>query len=459
LSLLLLALVACTSSSDKGGTAGTADVPTVRLSSAINTVIFADWTPVEGADATWIEYGPDTSYGSVAPERTSGEALVLGNLADTEVHLRLAVQTGDEVAYSDDTTITTGSLPTDLIDIGVASDSGADFGNYFVMSITGLGGGGGGGGGGGENNGAAEVVIFDRAGNVVWYASPASGFIPAARPSRDGKAILYLWDQTVADTDTAQICRVDLGGEDVSCLDTPGATHDFVELPDGSYSYGKDVVQDWTTYTLTGNSLTNMTQDGVETQIWNIWDELEPVPTNTWSQSRGGTAIDWTHFNGMWYDDDTASYYASFLMLREVWKVDGATGETQWVIGGDENEFDFDGTEFGPQHAPQLADGALLVFDNRDQGEVSRLAGYDLDETNFVATETMSIPHPDGAHATTMGDNHLMPNGYIGGVYGDTGDLFVFSPEGDVEWSAYPAAGTLPGQMYVYEDLYSMAPN
>lgn len=53
---------------------------------------------------------------------------------------------------------------------------------------------------------------------------------------------------------------------------------------------------------------------------------------------------------------------------------------------------------------------------------------------------------------------HLLPNGYLATNDGDTGDSFVFTGDGELVWAMYPAAGTMPGQLYVCDDLYRMMP-
>jgi len=435
---------------DTGVTVGTVHV---RVSTAIATVLVADWAPAEGADAEWVEYGTDTSYGSTAPTDGPGHALVLGLSPSATIHLRVVSQTGEVVTHSDDVALTTGALPEDLPAIPVDEDRGDPFGTWLLTSLTSL------VSSGGSSNGETSIVVFDRTGAIVWYTTPMSGFIPAARPGRDGRSIVYLWTETIASTDNSKICRVDLTGETTVCVDTPGATHDFVELADGSFSYGRDEFGMFEEYTLIGDTLTNMTPDGQSTELWNVWDEVTPVPSATWDGRAPGSIIDWTHFNGMWYDEENDDYYLSFLLLEQVRKVSGASGTTEWALGGLDSTFSFVGTEFGPQHAPQVTDSGIFVFDNGDSSVPSRVAAYDLDLTRHVATETLSIPHPDGGHAIALGDAHLLPNGYLATNYGDTGDYFVFTGDGELVWAMYPAAGTMPGQLYVYDDLYRMTPN
>jgi hypothetical protein len=303
------------------------------------------------------------------------------------------------------------------------------------------------------------VEIFDRDGQVVWATPIIPGMYFAARPSRDGTALLTLWDEDVITTDTAEICRLDWDGEQSSCLATPGATHDFVELPDGSYTYGKDEPGTWKDYTLLGNTLTNITLDGVETELWNAWDEITPVELQDWATHEGATPIDWTHFNGLWYDEPTEAYYLSFWMLSEVRKIPAATGQTEWIMGGENSEFLFNGSEFGPQHSPQLVDDGLLVFDNRFAADASRLVRYSLDEPGRSATQGTTIVHPEDVHTNAMGDAHLLPNGYYATTFGDAGDMYVFTPEGQTVWSMQPPPGVVTGQIYIYDDLYDLRPN
>lgn len=428
-----------------------AAAPALRLSSTIETVALAEWAPDLSADERWVEFGADTTYGSVAPETGPGRATLLGTPAGALVHARIATRFGDEVEYSDDMTLTTGETPEFLTDLGVRDDTGAEFGSWIFTSLNLMSGAAG-------SLGSTQTVIFDRAGRVVWYDGPQAGFVAAARPSRDGRAIVYIWRESVSASDTAKICRAELSGEETVCASTPGATHDFVEMPDGGYTYGKEDIRAFEDYQVTGNSLVTISAEGVETTVWSVWDELTPVPDARWEDLQGGLPIDWTHFNGLWYDEPSNDWYLSFLYLKQIRKVSGATGHTEWALGGTDGDFELVGDPFGPQHAPQLIDGGLLLFDNHYGSEPSRLSAWALDETNFVATQTLSIEHPDHFHNVVLGDAHLLANGHYAAAFGDTGDLFVFSPEGEVEWSMYPPDGTIPGQVYVYDDLYAMTP-
>lgn len=446
-------LAACTG--DGGGLLGKDNgdfgAVSARLSTGVATVVIVDWTAFDGADEQWVEYGTSTGYGHQAPLRLGhdDEALILGVKPGTKLHYRVGARVGDAVAYSADGTITTGELDLTLPTYDVSDDAPDEPWGQFVLTSS-----------FNTGSGQTSVLLFNREGDAVWGFAVADGFIPAARPSRDGTAIVYLTYADVTDSENAQICRFDLGGEGQTCVATPYAHHDFVELADGSYTYTQEVAQRWETYDLVGDALVNLDTAGNTTQLWSSFDEITPVPTSQWSQHQLSRGIDWTHANGMWHDEDSGDYYVSFYYFEEVRKIDGASLTTDWVLGGDENDFAFDGPTFGPQHAPQRSGDSLYVFDNSTNGAGgSRIASYTLDEAALTATADVNWRHPDARHTNVLGDNHLLPNGYIATGWGDEGEMMIYSPEGDILWRYTPQPGVSSCQVYAFDDPYTMSPD
>jgi hypothetical protein len=455
--LALLPLLACTdgakATDDTGGGGGSGDgsiaSASIRLSTGVETVVIVEWTLGADADEVWIEYGADTAYGTEAPARaddaSGGWGLVLGVPGEQEVHARVAASFGGEVVYSDDLSVTTGAPPSDLFPGDVEVEEGAAFGEFVLTSYFAMG------------EGDTAAVIVDRAGNLVWYSHVDSGTILAARPSRDGTAVLYQVGDGPFASEDAVICRADLSGEDTTCTSTPMGHHDFVELADGSWVYPQAEVREWDGYDLVGDTLVSRAPDGTLTELWDAFDNITPVPTTEWDRMQTPDGVDWTHTNGIWHDEATGDWYLSFLHLQMIHKVSG--GMTEWVLGGDDNEFAFDGPEFGPQHAPMWVDGNLWLYDNSSRSAGgSRVAAYSIDATSMVATATVDWEHPDRDNSATVGDANPLGNGFVGSGWGELGDLMIWSAEGEVVWRFEPGEAVAVGQVYAYDDLYSMAP-
>lgn len=436
-----------------GGPSGAFSRVDVHVSTGTATVIVVDWDSPGAVDAAWVEYGPTTAYGSVAPARDSQppRAVLLGTPPGETIHLRVAAVVAGETLYSDDLTATAGALPTNLPAFTVTDTSGgAPFGEYVLTGWFAAG------------PGESGVVILDRAGDVVWYSTPVEGFMPAARPSRDGESILYLVYDDVTHADHAQICRADLDGEHTTCLDTPYCHHDFVELADGDLACIEEVADTWEDYALVGDAVTVWHAGGGSTRLWNAFDHITPVYSKEWTEHLMPRGADWTHGNGLWYDEAEDAWYLSFYYFGAIYKIPGAGGPQEWVFGGDQSDFTLDGEPFGPQHAPQwdAATSTLYLFDNAESGEGgSRAASFQLDTTTWTATEVQSWRHANGRRAAVLGDNHFLPSGYVATAWGDVGEVRVHDPSGATVWEVAFTPGTSVTQAYTYDDLYTMAPN
>ncbi|MDP6931811.1 MAG: fibronectin type III domain-containing protein, partial [Myxococcota bacterium] len=88
---------------------------TATVSEAIPTVVTVSWTTEETTRGQ-VEFGATDAYGQITPLEAEPSKthshLLLGLKADTEVHYRVVDQGGE--ITSDDGTVTTGYLPTDL---------------------------------------------------------------------------------------------------------------------------------------------------------------------------------------------------------------------------------------------------------------------------------------------------------------------------------------------------------
>lgn len=419
---------------------GISDVA-ARLSTGTSTAILVSWAATGGE--AWVEFGPDDTYGGVAAEDAPGVATLVGNTAATDVHYRVGAEVDGAVVYSDDQVITTGALPESVPVAPTEVSGDTAWGQWILTSYIHI------------DTGATGLEIFNADGDVVWYHEGEPGLITAARPTADGKAIQWMWVQGQSDENTAQICTVSLLGENESCVPTPQAHHDFYAMDDGSLVYLASYTESWEGLRLKGDRLVQQAADGSTTILWNAFDDITPVPTDLWNPDPGAE-IDWTHCNGLWRDEPTGDWVISAFLLYDIRRVSGSTGQTEWVLGGATSDFTISGAGFGPQHAPQLVDGGIWMFDNAGGTRPSRAVEYTLDESTFTATEAVSYTHPDNLHSIAMGEANLTPNGYLAVGFGELGDLGVWSPTGErvLWWDAPLAIAT--GQVYLFDDLYAM---
>lgn len=268
----------------------------------------------------------------------------------------------------------------------------------------------------------ANILTLD--GRSVWYWQPGDGVLPAARYDAASGDVYGVVSQ-IADDGYGYVFRVPVAGGEVQKHELTWAHHDALLLDDGVIATLVSTFGEYEGDTVAGDSIVEIDPDGTERTIWDAFDVLAPAPNHAWSitQFPGGEK-DWTHANGLDYDPGEGAYYVSLWGTEQVIKVDRATGNTVWIMGGPENEFDFgDDGGFGPQHAPDFEGGRLTLFDNNDASG-SRACDYAVDEDARTATLTWSYAPADPLWALVLGDvtardggSHLMGWGSSGNIY------------------------------------------
>src|SRR5512138_3527317 len=100
--------------------------------------------------------------------------------------------------------------------------------------------------------------------------------------------------------------------------------------------------------------------------------------------------VDWTHANAVERDTD-GNILLCLRHFNEITKIDYATGNIIWRLGGKQNQFSFpnDPVRFTGQHdIRRVGNSSVTLFDNGQYTNppVSRALEYELDESNKVAT-------------------------------------------------------------------------
>ena len=127
-------------------------------------------------------------------------------------------------------------------------------------------------------------------------------------------------------------------------------------------------------------------------------------------------SMTWMHGNSIEVDDDN-NLILSNRRSSELIKIDRITGEIIWILGGPLNEYqiindNFDG--FSKQHdARRISNGNILLFDNGNTHNppTSRVAEYQVDEDNKIATLVWEFLNPYNELSLSMGSCQRLPNG------------------------------------------------
>ena len=103
---------------------------------------------------------------------------------------------------------------------------------------------------------------------------------------------------------------------------------------------------------------------------------------------------DYMHFNSMAIDPTDGNLLVSFRNQCSIVKLSRETGEPLWVMGGKGDQFNLsEEARFACQHAISFtASGNLLLYDNRIEGENSRILELAVDEAAKTAVPVRSVP-------------------------------------------------------------------
>ena len=150
---------------------------------------------------------------------------------------------------------------------------------------------------------------------------------------------------------------------------------------------------------------------------WRSWDYI-PITESYANLTRA--TIDYMHTNAADVDQD-GNYLISAHTLSQIIKIDRATGNVIWKLGGKSNQFMFMNeneanapTYFSYQHnITVLPNGDVTLFDNGSQHSppYSRGVEYQLDEQNKIATLVWEYRHSPDIFAAAMGNVQRLPNG------------------------------------------------
>lgn len=435
--LLLVPLLAC-----KATLGGPLDAE-VTVDPKIATVVHVAWEMPEAATA-WIEYGPTDAYGAETPpadlEAGPASVTVLGLRADATWHWRLRLRDGDREWIGEDGTFTTGELPGELPEVDVGNTRRAPARFVVTSAVV------------STDEVAAAALVLDATGAVVWYWTSPEGRVPAARPSLDGTAVLVLVEGE--DGADSAIVRVPFDGSDETWFEAPDAHHDFQELPDGTLAWIATTLRDVRGEDIVGDRVLERSPDGETRTAWDAFATLPVEENDGWNSAYYGGLPDWTHGNGLAWDEEDDAWLVSLYSTESVVKADRATGVLVWELGGSRSDFTFVGDEgFGPQHAPVPVDGGILLFDNGGDS-ASRVVQYALDVDARTATPSYSWADPEGARTFVMGGARPFAGGVSLSGWGDAGDVLAVDEEGDVVWRVAMEPGTVVGRVTGVETLY-----
>jgi hypothetical protein len=181
---------------------------------------------------------------------------------------------------------------------------------------------------------------------------------------------------------------------------------------------------------------------------WRSWDHFEI--TDAPHENLIDHFIDYVHGNAIEIDND-GNLLISSRHLDEITKINRATGEIIWRLGGLHNQFTFinDTLRFTYQHAVRrISNGNITIFDNGNwhTPQFSRAVEYSLDEINKTATLVWEYRHNPRVFGPYMGYVQRLYNGNTLVSWGGANKTVTeVTPAGAVVFEA-----SYPSSVYTY---------
>ncbi len=424
----------------------TADLDLALVQSEVIPTVFTASVDGEaaGLDAVWVEFGLDGEFTHRAPlDLAAGppwEIDLLGMKSGSDYQVRIAIELEGESYEGRSHSASTGMVPADFPDLSLERGSGESFEGFLFTSVLGN---------------ASAAVILDEDGDYVWWYQP-DGIEMVGRtfPSRDGRSV-YTMNLNPDGRRDGSMVVVSLDGSEIETTDLDYAHHEIYEHDDGTIAYlSKDPAMVEGSE-VSGDSVVELSPDGSSTTIWTIWDYPDRMPYET---GGGGPALEWPHANALDYLPDEDVYLIGFLTMDAIARIDRATGEIDWIMGGDNSDFQLSdgGTDlFDRTHQLHWLDDSVLVFVNgSQQGGESYAVEYAVDEQNLEVESIWEYHSDPSVSCISLGDVHRFDSGNTLITYSYSGLLQEVTPGGEPVWTLQAGAGGVISYVTPVDGLY-----
>lgn len=406
----------------------------LQLSEIIPTVAHASWdVDHDDREQTWLRAEAGSSE-IIVPVEVDADghatALVRGMKAGEDYTLRVVELVDGVELRSQSEQLTTGSPPTYLPDL---DREGGEAEGFLVTSIA---------------TDPSSAVILDEDGDYVWWHQPSEEwkniFIPRAAPALDGSGVIYHASTAWLDDDESaenmrELLHVAWDGTELRRLAIKRAHHDFVELPGGTVAIIRYHTLDVDGEQVEGDRIVEIHPDGTEVDVWSVWDHEEYDPEVEY----GPEDMGWSHINAINYDPGEDAYYLSSRHLHTIYKIDRASGDVLWRLGGARSDFATAADPpFACQHQFDIVGDHVLVFDNScPEVMVSRVSELALDEDAGTADEVWSFDPDPPLWSYGFGDVDRLSSGNTLITWSAAGRIDEVTPDGDVVWSLFEELG------------------
>lgn len=394
----------------------------VRASSGVSTVVNALWSGPDDARSRIVaENGDGVRVVSDWQPPGGGGLPIVGLNAETTYDFFVEPEGGEPgspVVFS------TGSLPTSLPDWTTTGSPGWQ--GFAVTSLMG---------------GGNWAVVLDEAGKAVWYYElPNDGRLVRTRARRDGRGMWVVPAARENKEDPSDLIGIDWNGNEIERHSIADFSHDYVEVETGIMAFLLFDPRQIGGRNRVGNRITEINLDtGAATDIFStfdLWETADGDPDDD---------ADWTAGNALDFDAETGLYTAGFRSLDAIIEVRRETGQVGRQFGGPASDFDFAEPALAPnqQHQFQWSNDQILVFDNRENDEDSRVTEFTLEGSVARSVWTHQTDPPVWVFA--LGDVDRADDGSTFIDWAAAGILEDVGADGATRWSLAAEFGTAFG--------------
>ncbi|MCB9686513.1 MAG: hypothetical protein H6738_08575 [Alphaproteobacteria bacterium] len=334
----------------------------------------------------------------------------------------------------------------------------------------------------GAQDNRSWIVIWDlESGQPAWWWALAPGHV-SVTPSLGATPGTIVWDDYDLGVPalTATAFRAALDGSRVEVSPLPLGHHAVAEAAPGQLTWcARDTVpgalpNTWITADRVYTAPADAT--GAPTELVGLRDA---VYGGTYTPACEHPALplpydghfpvfEWSHLNSL---VRVGSDWWLFLRWTDTMvRVDGATGEVLWRMGGPDSDFTapdgsplWDGAEHSFVSHPHLSDAwetGFVAFDNGDHAtpKVSSLVVFDVDQAARTVRQRLRFPDPQGRYVGILGDARRLPGGHVLGSWSVLGELDEITLDGEEVWRAHTVPAKAVGRVIHLPELPGWAP-
>ena len=294
------------------------------------------------------------------------------------------------------------------------------------------------------------VLAIDGEGDPVWWVDSEVGWsVAGPRLTNDGRALMWLENDTGRDDALTKLVRVELDGSRREVRWLPGAHHMVDELEDGEIVWPAWEVRDsvWDE----GNVRPVLSDDilvssggGSPRVVFSFFEDLGPpyVPCSHGAEPDerlGQTIYEWTHTNSIAYIPERDSVIIGARYIDSLLEISMSTGEVIWQLGGRLRTMGITPSSamLSHAHASDIWASGMLVFDNGNHtSRPSRVLEYAFDLQQQEITLAWEHSAPSGRSYAYLGDARRTPADHVLIAWSTDGRLEEVSRDHDLLWGA-----------------------